>query len=114
MLLLKPGLLGLELLLVRSILHLKEGFLIVFPIQLGALLPDCLEVREDKFIAVKVRYVLQAGEEPIWQLAKLPLNVLFVLWALTLVVPDQLVIEEDVVKEVDELCEGVFHVHRDT
>ena len=96
-LLLKPGLLSLELLLVRSILHLEERFLIVFPIQLGALLPDCLEVREDEFIAVKVRDVLQAREEPIRQWAKLPLNVLFVLWGLTLVVPDQLVIEKDVV-----------------
>lgn len=97
-LLLEQGLLGFKLLLVSSILHLEEGFLIVFSIELCALLPDCLEIREDKFIAVKVRNVLQAGENSIWQWAKLPLNVLFVLWALSLVVPDKLVIEEDIVE----------------
>jgi hypothetical protein len=67
MLCLKKGLLGFEHLLVSSILHLKERFLIVCPIQLRALLSDGLKILEDKFVAIKVRDVLHAGKDSIRQ-----------------------------------------------
>jgi hypothetical protein len=67
MLCLKQGLLGFEHLLVSSILHLKERFLIVCPIELRALLSDGLKILEDKFVAIKVRDVLHAGKDSIRQ-----------------------------------------------
>jgi hypothetical protein len=60
-------LLGFEHLLVSSILHLKERFLIVCPIELRALLSDGLKILEDKFVAIKVRDVLHAGKDSIRQ-----------------------------------------------
>ncbi len=67
MLSLKKSLFGFELLLVSSILHLEEGLFLVRPIKLWALLSDGLEIREDKFLAIKVRDVLHAGKESIRQ-----------------------------------------------
>jgi hypothetical protein len=60
-------LLGFEPLLVGSILHLKERFLIVCPIQLRALFSDGLKILEDKFVTIEVRDVLHAGKDSIWQ-----------------------------------------------
>ena len=87
---------------------------------------DFINVRKKNFLSIIVRDILQARKDSIRQWSKLSLDIfllclvffnlvcLLCLVFLSFAGPDHYVIDKDIVKEVDELFECIFHVDRDT
>ena len=69
-------------------------FLIIWLTELGAPYSNLLNFRKDKFFTIIIRDIFQTGTDLIRQLAKLSLDLIFVILViLRLVVPDLNIIE---------------------